>query len=272
MNNTVLKLMPLTVCLFLLPPVMGAQAFPDWVENPPQDTGETMHIVMKGTGETLQKAKEYQSRTTDTDTSGFAPDFFDFDFNIGGNEFFVNIECEDWFSRNARLVDDFYTQNGEEVTYYALYSMPWAAYNVLWDVWYWYVPAFKEGGIENAIYLAANQLAREMPKNVKVVVISFASADKELGEFALEEVTGYLSSAGTMRLFDRKSLDSIRQEHNFQMTGEVDDESAVSVGQFAGADVVITGSSTGSGSTRRLRFKALDVKTGALLSQTSHRY
>jgi hypothetical protein len=270
MNNTVLKLIPLTVCLFLLPPVMGAQTLPDWVENFPQDTGETMHIVMKGTGETLQKAKERQS--TSTKTSEFNTGSQSFYFNFEVTAFNIDLSWDDWFYRNARLIDDFYAQNGEEVIYYALYSMPRAAYNVLNDVLYLCIPAFKEGSIENAIYLAANQLAREMPKNVKVAVISFASADKELGEFALEEVTGYLSSAGAMHLFDRKSLDSIRQEHNFQMTGDVDDESAVSIGQFAGADVVITGSSTGSGATRRLRFKALDVKTGALLSQTSHRY
>jgi len=93
-----------------------------------------------------------------------------------------------------------------------------------------------------------------------------------LGEFVLEEITGYLSSGGTLNLFDRKSLDSIRRERNFQMTGNVDDTTAVSIGKYAGADVVITGSTTGSDSTRRLRFKALDVKTSAILSQTSHRY
>ena len=270
MKYKMLTLISLAVCLFLLPLVIEAQALPGWVQNPPKDTRDTVHIVMEGKGKTLQEAKN--GIYTGTETRYFDPKNLQFQFNVGGNWFIEDLTWEDWFENNALLIDTYSTQNGDEVIYYALYSMPRMAYNVLNEVLYWYIPAFREGSFENAIYLAANQLVQETPKNVKVAVISFASADKELGEFALEEINGYLSSSGTMSLFDRKSLDSIRTENKFQMTGDVDDKSAVSIGQFAGADVVITGSITGSGSTQRLRFKALDVKTGAVLSQTSHRY
>jgi hypothetical protein len=273
MKNTALKSIFLALCLFLLPLILEAQTLPDWVENPPRYIGDIVYIVMKGTGKTLPEA---QGRASwDTETSSFSPNLglFTFERNVGGNRFLLSLFwSNDWFNNNALLIEDFYTQNGEEIEYYVLYSLPRAVYNVLDDVVYQYIPAFKAGTFENAIYLAANQLAQEVPRNIKVAVIGFASADKELGEFVLEETTGYLSSAGTMSLFDRKSLDSIRTEQGFQMTGDVDDESAVSIGQFAGVDVVITGSITGSGSTRRLRFKALDVKTGAVVSQTSHRY
>ena len=270
MKRKMYRLITFAIGLLFLPFVIEAQTLPNWVGNPPRDTGDTIHIVMKGTGKTLQDAKDNISR--DLDTSSFSSDYYQFLLNVGGNGFIVDMSWENWFNDNAQLLDTSYTQNGEEVIYYVLYSMPRAIYNVLNEVLHWYIPAFKEGSIENSIYLAANQLAQEMPKNVKVAVISFASVDKDLGEFALEEITGYLSSSGTMHIFDRKSLDSIRKEQSFQMTGDVDDNTAVSIGKFAGADVVITGSVTGSGSTRRLRFKALDVKTAAILSQTSHRY
>jgi hypothetical protein len=270
MKSTALKLVILLVSLFFIPLALEAQTLPKWVSNPPKDTEATVYILMQGKGDTLQEAKDNISR--ETEQTSFNPKSFKFKLYAGGNAFKIDIGLEDLFNDNAKLQDDFHTQDEEGVIYYALYSMPRAAYNVLNEVLYWYVPAFKEGSIENAIYLAANQLARETPKNIKVAVISFSSSDKELGEFALEELTGYLSSAETMNLFDRKSLDSIRREQGFQMTADVDDKTAVSIGHFAGADVVITGSITGSGSTRRLRYKALDVKTGAILSQTSHQY
>jgi len=274
MNNPVLKLIPLMICLIFLPLVIEAQTLPEWVENPPRDTEDTIYILMKGMGKTLQDAKANSSRGIETSTgySSLTSQEFQYDFSFAGNVFFVDMTWEDWFSDNAKLVEDTHISNGEGIIYYAIYSMPKTVYNELWELLYWYVPALKEGNIENAIYLASIQLVQEMPKNKKVAVISFASADKDLGEFVLEEITGYLSSSGTMSLFDRKSLDSIRRERDFQMTGDVDDKTAVSIGEYAGADVVITGSTTGSGSTRRLRFKALDVKTGAILSQTSHRY
>lgn len=270
MKRMMFKLITFVICLLFLPLVIEAQTLPNWVGNPPSDTGDTIFIVMKGTGKTLQEAKDNISR--DSETSSFSLDYFKFLHNVGGNGFIVDMTWENWFNDNANLLESSYVQDGEEVIYYALYSIPRAIYNVLFEVLYWYIPAFKEGSIENSIYLAANQLAQEIPKNVKVAVISFASVDKKLGEFALEEITGYLSSCETMHMFDRKSLDSIRKEQGFQKTGDVDDNTAVSIGKFAGADVVITGSVTGSGSTRRLRFKALDVKTAAILSQTSHRY
>jgi hypothetical protein len=268
------RLIYLPVCFFLLSMVIEAQTLPGWVTNPPRDTVDTIHILMKGTGKTLQEARESISREnlTDTETSWFDLNNYYFESTVAGNTFSFELVWDNWFVDNATLIDEFYTQAGGEITYYILYSMPRKVYNILNEVIYWYVPAFKDGSIENALYLSASQLAKEIPRNLKVAVISFLSDDKELGEFALEEITGYLSSSGTMRLFDRRSLDSIRREQGFQTTGDVDDKSAVSIGQFAGADVVITGSITGSGSTRRMRFKALDVKTATILSQTSYRF
>ena len=69
-------------------------------------------------------------------------------------------------------------------------------------------------------------------------------------------------------MVDRRSLEAIYMERNFQLSGYVDDDTIVSIGNFLGADVVITGSITGENDFRRLRVKALDVKTARLLIQT----
>jgi hypothetical protein len=277
MQKTVFRLIGVAACLLVVPMTIGAQILPEWVENPPGHTAETIHIVMKGTGKTLQEAKDNMSGSIGGIVENeLSANSVQFTLEVGGNDSIVELSDNqgNWFNDNAWLIDTFSTDDEEGIIYcYALYGLPQEAWNSMFEgLVYWYFPALKYGSIENVVYSAASQLAREIPKNTKVAVLSFASDDKELGEFILEETTGYLSSAGTMNLFDRYSLESIRQEQKFQMTGDVDDDSAVSIGQFAGADIVITGSITGSGSTRRLRFKALDVKTGAILSQTSHRY
>jgi hypothetical protein len=262
----------ITVCLLLLTSIIEAQTLPNWVKNRPTNTSETIYIVLEGTGKTLEEAKNRAW----VYSGNIQPYGIELWLEMGQNIFYLTVGDRygvNWFSNNAQLIDEYVTRNKGEITYYAYYAMPTAAYNALWDgLVYWYVPALKDGSIDNAIYSAANQLATEIPKNLKVAVINVASTDNKLGEFALEETTGYLSSAGTMHLVDRTSLNSIRNERNFQMTADVDDNSAVSIGRFAGADIVITGSITGSGATRRLRFKALDVKTASILSQTSHRF
>ncbi|MDR1637290.1 MAG: CsgG/HfaB family protein, partial [Treponema sp.] len=74
------------------------------------------------------------------------------------------------------------------------------------------------------------------------------------------------------KVVDRKSLDAIKSEQNFQYSGEVDDDSAVSIGKMLGASIVITGSVSGSGSTRRLRVKALNVRTAEIVAMVSERF
>jgi hypothetical protein len=73
-------------------------------------------------------------------------------------------------------------------------------------------------------------------------------------------------------LIDRSQLDRIRKEQEFQMSGEVDDEQAVSMGKIACANVIITGAVTGSGGLRRLRLRALNTESGQVLAVTSERY
>jgi hypothetical protein len=129
------------------------------------------------------------------------------------------------------------------------------------------------GGIEDALYRAGNVLIPNLPGDTTIAIVSISSRDPGMVEFIVEELEYILVNAGGgYRIVDRKSLDAIRQERNFQMSGEVDDESAVSIGKMLGANVVITGSISGADSTRRLRIKALDAETAQILAMASERF
>ena len=73
-------------------------------------------------------------------------------------------------------------------------------------------------------------------------------------------------------IIDRSQLDRIRREQLFQLSGEVDDTQAISIGRIAGANVIITGAVTGAGELRRLRLRLLDTQTGQVLAAASERY
>jgi hypothetical protein len=126
--------------------------------------------------------------------------------------------------------------------------------------------------LEAALYTAADVVVKKLEPKTTIAVVSIASRDIDSAEFVLDELAYVIVSSGNFKVVDRKSLEAIRVEQNFQSSGEVDDDSAVSIGKLLGANIVITGSITGVGSTRRLRLKALDVKTAEIVAMASEAY
>jgi TolB-like protein len=126
--------------------------------------------------------------------------------------------------------------------------------------------------IESAVNRAAEALIVDLPDGSTLAIISIASRVAEMAEFVIEELAYLMVDTKKFKVVDRKSLDAIKSEQNFQYSGDVDDNSAVSIGKLLGASIVITGSISGSGSTRRLRAKALDVKTAEIVAMASERF
>jgi len=56
------------------------------------------------------------------------------------------------------------------------------------------------------------------------------------------------------------------------MSGEIDDETAVSIGKFAGADIIVTGTVDGEGNLHRLRLRALNTQTAQVVGAASERF
>jgi len=126
--------------------------------------------------------------------------------------------------------------------------------------------------IETAVLRAAGILAEKIPNRATVAVLSIDSRDPDLAEFIIEELAYLMVQTNKFKVVDRKSLDAVRAEANFQISGDVDDHSAVAIGKLLGASIVITGGVSGSGSTRRLRAKALNVQTAEILAMASEPY
>jgi hypothetical protein len=125
--------------------------------------------------------------------------------------------------------------------------------------------------LNTAVNDSFNIISRNLPKNAKIAIINIASPDRDDSNFILEELTVLFVNSQQFTIVDRQTLDAIKQERNFQMSGEVSDESVISIGNFIGADVVIIGSISGDGERRRLRLRALDVKTAQVLAMSSEK-
>ena len=126
-------------------------------------------------------------------------------------------------------------------------------------------------GLQGALNRAANTVMSNLRQDDMVAILSFSAPDRDSALFAQEELEVILVN-NRYAVVDRSTLDRIRQEQQFQLTGDVDDETAVSIGRFAGARVVITGSITGTGDLRRLRLRALDTQTARVLGSASEAF
>jgi TolB-like protein len=108
-----------------------------------------------------------------------------------------------------------------------------------------------------------------LPQNSIIAVLNISADNKDAAVFARDvrdEIEYRLVESGKFRIVDRKSLNEVQDERNFQMSGEVSDESAVSLGNMLGANIVINGNISGAEGSRRLTLKALNVETAEIMS------
>jgi hypothetical protein len=127
-------------------------------------------------------------------------------------------------------------------------------------------------GIEGAINRAIQTLLGDLPANTTIAVLSVASSVPDLAVFIMDEIEFQFVDSGNYTVVDRKTLDQIRTEQNFQASGEVDDNSAISIGKMLGANIVITGGITGSASTQRLTLKALHVQSAQIVAMAREQF
>jgi TolB-like protein len=118
--------------------------------------------------------------------------------------------------------------------------------------------------IDEAIDVTASEMGQRLQKNSQIAVLNFSSQWKELSGYVIDEMNNAIVRAGSLTVVNRQQLDLARRELNFNMSGEVSDESAQRIGKFLGAQLVMTGSFTVIGGTYRFRIQVITVETGAV--------
>ena len=106
-------------------------------------------------------------------------------------------------------------------------------------------------------------------KRPGVAVLDIASGNNDLGVFATEEIILQLVRTRRFRVVDRDSIETILKEQNFQYSGVVSDETAVSIGKFIGASVIIKGMIHQRQKQFDFSLKILDVETAEIIDLIS---
>jgi hypothetical protein len=116
---------------------------------------------------------------------------------------------------------------------------------------------------------AARDVSAQLPGNATISILNTSANEKQLAEYIIEQLITEIIERKQLTVVDRQNFQLIRAEQTFQLSGDVSDESAISIGHILGAEIVVTCSIAGSSNLRRLFIRALNVETAAIVYQNS---
>ena len=121
--------------------------------------------------------------------------------------------------------------------------------------------------LDAAIRETSNYLNNQLPAGNKLVILNVQSGYPALSEYIIDELIANTVNDRFFSVVDRHQLDMIRAELDFQMSGEVDDNTAQALGRMAGAQIIVSGAISRVGDLYRLRIRALNVQTASIAGQ-----
>ena len=119
--------------------------------------------------------------------------------------------------------------------------------------------------LDGAIEAAANELSRRLPRGTTVVMVDVQSDSEDLSDYVIDEMNFKLSRIGSLKPVERRQLDAVRQELGLNISGEVDDESSLSIGRLLGSQYLIMGSVQNVARREyRVRFRTVSAETASI--------
>ncbi|UKI56145.1 MAG: hypothetical protein L6V90_02925 [Treponema succinifaciens] len=118
--------------------------------------------------------------------------------------------------------------------------------------------------IDNALKQAAEKFSSSLKNKTTVAILGISSSYNELSEYMLGELTTDIVQLRKLQVVTRANLDVIKKEMNFQLSGEVSDETMQQLGAKTGAQTVISGSFKPLGTLYVLDIQAFDVTTATI--------
>jgi len=121
--------------------------------------------------------------------------------------------------------------------------------------------------LDMAIRDASDYLNDNIPGGSMLVILNVQSDSVALSDYVIDELISNAVNDRIFKVVDRQQLDLIRTEQNFQLSGEVDDNLAISIGKFFGAQTIVSGRISILGDRYRITIRALDVETARVQGQ-----
>jgi TolB-like protein len=102
-----------------------------------------------------------------------------------------------------------------------------------------------------------------------IAVFNIVSISARLSEYIMEETMNIFTNMHKYNMVERNKISTILQEQNFQLSGNVSDDTIQKIGNMLGAQFVVTGSLDDVGNYYRLRLFVIAIESGERRSSTA---
>jgi len=124
------------------------------------------------------------------------------------------------------------------------------------------------GLADNAVKNAVDVLNSKLPAGSNIMIIKTNSTERNMLEYVVNQMTKNIVQAGRLKVVDRTNQALINAEQQYQLSGNVDDKSMVSIGHQLGVQYIVICWISGEKSLRRLNQKVLNVETAQITDQS----
>ena len=117
-----------------------------------------------------------------------------------------------------------------------------------------------------AVRNTVTQITRAIDENETIAIIGFYSTSEQFSTRLIDDITRDLINDG-VQVVERQRLNAVLREQNFQLSGNVSDESMQSIGRMLGASSIIIGNGENMVEHYRINFRVLSVRTALVKRQ-----
>ena len=128
---------------------------------------------------------------------------------------------------------------------------------------------FSQTTLDRAISEAAKELDTRIEPGTVVAIVNFNTTSEKMTSYVIEEMQRLMVKSSILKVVERRQVNIVTSELNFQMSGFVNEESVQGVGHMLGAESVITGSLELIGSVYRFRLQAVNVRSSQIQASYS---
>jgi len=124
--------------------------------------------------------------------------------------------------------------------------------------------------LDTALDNCAAYLRNQLPRGARAAVLKIEARSNDLAEQITDSLSTKIVNQNYLTVVERgRALRALEAEQTYQMSGNVSDQTAASVGKQLGAELIITGSMTPRGDFYAMNIRVIHVETARIQTQWS---